>query len=613
MQWWQKFLKSLFKKAIYTYRIFSRELKWRLTRVQYMILLAVLSGLVAGLLAVLLKLLVHELQNFLANRYRFHALYLLFPMIGILLTAWVIRRFFHNNMERGLGMVLKSIARRGSYIGSRHNYMHIVTSTLTVGMGGSVGLEAPIVATGASVGSTVGRVHFMDYRERTLLLACGAAAGIAAVFNAPIAGVIFAIEVLLTETIVSYFIPLMIASATGLLCSRILLNESVLFNFVLRETFQYENVIFYVLMGVGAGFLSLYYARAFQRSEHRLQKWNINFVQRAVGAGVLLMALYFLFPPLFGEGYTSIKSLANGVPVALLQNSFFAEYVQGEGWLLLFIALIMFMKPVAAGITLGGGGYGGNFAPSLFTGACWGYLFSSLTNLTGWVKLPVSNFTLVGMASILSGVMYCPLSAIFLIAEITNGYELFVPLMLVSAVSFFIVKHFQSYSIDTINLAQSGKILTLEKEKNISYRVSLDEITDKRIPIEEAERLMKMSTTQINQLFTQSNKPWILVCLHKELYGCIQIQDWINFSSSTSMENNLPIEESSWLTLFQKREIKTVSEKTEVSEVLALMDENPQALWAVVTQGGYPIGLLSKEMILEAYRSVLKDQRDLYG
>ncbi|HEY8388010.1 MAG TPA: chloride channel protein, partial [Parasegetibacter sp.] len=250
----------MYKWPLYLIEFLLRHLKQRLSKVQFMIVMAVITGLVAGLAAVLLKLSVHYLQTFLASKVTFSFFYLLFPAIGIMICAYLIHRFYGGQFERGVAMVLKSIARRSSYIGTRHNYIHMITSSITVGMGGSAGLEAPIVATGSSIGSTVGRVNGMSYQERTLLIACGAAAGISAVFNAPIAGVIFAIEILLSETIVSYFIPLIISSVTGVLCSKIILDESVLINFFLKESFNYHNVPFYILLGIGGGFISLYYA-----------------------------------------------------------------------------------------------------------------------------------------------------------------------------------------------------------------------------------------------------------------------------------------------------------------------------------------------------------------
>lgn len=448
----------------------------RLTRVQYVMGMAVLVGLASGLTAVLLKTMVHYLQRVIENATISRFFYLLFPVFGILLSVIIVQKFFQGRIEKGIAMVLRHIAGQSSYIPTKHTYQHVVTSAVTVGLGGSVGLEAPIVATGSAIGSNIARWGELNYQERTLLIACGAAAGISAAFNAPIAGVIFATEVLLVDTVVSYFIPLILSSVVGVLCSKMILKEGLLFNFVYMQQFNYHNVPFYILLGILAGFCSLYYARAFKWSESSLEHRKLNVYVKAIVGGLLLVALYLVLPPLFGEGYESVKKVANDSlkPTADIANIFGG--LGAEWGMIVFSALIVLFKPIAAGITIGGGGNGGNFAPSLFTGSFLGYFFSRLLNQTEWVNIPVGNFSLVGMAGMLSGVMYCPLTAVFLIAELANGYELFIPLMIVSSISFFIVKSYERYSMDTKALALSGRIFTHQKEKNILTTISLKDI-----------------------------------------------------------------------------------------------------------------------------------------
>lgn len=338
-------------------------------------LIATLVGFVSGLVAVLLKTLVHYLQHWIQKIPVNFLGYLLFPAIGLLITVFIIRYFFAGHIEKGIAMVLKSIAIKSSFIPLSHTYLHVVTSSVTVGLGGSVGLEAPIVATGSAVGSNLSRISDLNYQERTLLIACGAAAGIAAVFNAPIAGVIFAVEVLLAETIVSYFIPLIISSVVGALCSKIILQESSLFNFVLKQSFDYKNVPYYILLGVLAGFVSLYYARIFKATEKRIHNWSINAYFKAIFGGVLLLLIYFVFPPLFGEGYESIKLVANGTLHSFTDNTTLFSKLGNNWGIIAFTAFIVLFKPVAAGVTIGSGGNGGNFAPSLFVGAYLGFVF----------------------------------------------------------------------------------------------------------------------------------------------------------------------------------------------------------------------------------------------
>src|SRR4051812_23717430 len=272
------------------YQLLAEQIRSKINKAQYVIYVAVLTGLASGLVAVLLKKAVHYVQRWI-QEIPAPPLYLVFPAIGLLLTVYLTNRFFNGAFERGIGMVLKAIAQKSSFIPFSHTYLHVITSAITVGVGGSVGLESPIVATGSAIGSNIGRINVISYRDRSLMIACGAAAGIASVFNAPIAGVIFAIEVLMIETGVSYFIPLIIAAVIGALCSKIILAESTLFNFVLTNRFNYRFVPFYILLGILSGFTAMYYARCFKKTEHRLQEWKINSYVKAICGGVFLLVL----------------------------------------------------------------------------------------------------------------------------------------------------------------------------------------------------------------------------------------------------------------------------------------------------------------------------------
>ena len=567
-----------------------------------MMLIATLVGLFSGLAAVLLKSLVHYLQEKITQMPLSRFAYLAFPLVGLLVTALIVRYFFGNYIEKGIAMVLKSIARKSSFIPLRHTYQHVITSSITVGLGGSAGLEAPIVATGSAVGSNTARISDLNYRERTLLVGCGAAAGIAAVFNAPIAGVIFAIEVLLTEAVVvSYFIPLIISSVVGALCSKIILQESALFNFVLKENFDYRNVPFYILLGVLAGFVSLYYARVFKRTEGRLHHWNINPFMKAAAGGFLLMGLYFVFSPLFGEGYESIKSVANGDAVQFNDNITLFSLLPDEWSLVLFAGLIVLLKPIAAAITIGAGGNGGNFAPSLFTGSFLGYWFSKLLNNTGWFKIPEGNFSLVGMAGVLSGVMYCPLSAIFLIAEITNGYELFIPLMLASSISFFIVKSYEPYSMETKKLAIEGEIFTHQKEKNILTAMRLEDLMQDRYESIPVDRKLR----DLVELIKKSERNIFAVNDSKDKFvGIIELNDIKQL-------------------LFQPEKFDTVSLRTIVKKPAAILniDQDMHSVMTAfdISQSWYlPVldadkrfmGFLSKTKVFNKYREILSSQGD---
>lgn len=589
-------------KQVYQYIMLL--LRTRITRVQYIMIIATLTGLFSGLAAVALKSLVHFLQVAITEMEVSRFAYLAFPVLGLVATALVVKYFFSGYIEKGIAMVLKSIARRSSFIPLRHTYQHVITSSLTVGLGGSAGLESPIVSTGAAIGSNTARISELSYRERTLLIACGSAAGIAAVFNAPIAGVIFAIEVLLTETVVvSYFIPLIISSVVGALCSKIILKESSLFNFVLKETFDYHNVLFYVLLGVFCGFISLYYARIFKNIEGRLHRWNVNPFGKAIAGGAMLMALYFVFFPLFGEGYDSVKLVANGSEGIINDNSTLFSLMEEQWSLVVFAGLIVLLKPIAAAITIGSGGNGGNFAPSLFTGAFLGFGFSKLMNNTGWFKIPEGNFSLVGMAGVLSGVMYCPLSAIFLIAEITNGYELFIPLMIVSSISFFIVKSYEPYSMETKRLAMGGEIFTHQKEKNILTAIRLQDMLQDSydtIPIDKKLR-------DLVELIKKSNKNIFAVTDNKGKFaGIIELNDIKALLFQPDRFDTVP------LRTVVKKPQAVLQIDQDMHSVMTSFDMTQSWYLPVLDNDKRFIGFLSKTKVFNKYREILSSHGDLY-
>ncbi|MCX6350711.1 MAG: chloride channel protein [Bacteroidetes bacterium] len=433
-------------------------LEWfqgRLTKKQFILLSAVLVGASAGLAAIILKTFVHYL--FLLATYskagEFRFLFILMPTIGILLTVLAVKYVLKGRLEKGLSFIHFAIAKKSSLVPRYQMYSQILTSSLTVGFGGSAGLEAPIVITGAAFGSNYAKKYHINKKDRTLLLACGISAGIASAFNAPIAGVLFALEVLLLDISIAAFTPLIIAAATGALISKIILQDDILLSFHLQEPFNYYNVPFYILLGLFAGLVSVYHSRTFTMVESLFSKRPNKIYLNLIIGGIALSGLIYVFPSLFGEGYQSIKMLSKQHPEDLLTNSFFSHQKNNEWFVLFFIGLLVFAKAIATGLTIGSGGNGGNFAPSLFVGAYLGFFFSRFINLLHFYKLPESNFTIVGMAGILSGIYHAPLTAIFLIAEITGGYNLMIPLMIVSSISFAISKYFEPYSMDTKKIA----------------------------------------------------------------------------------------------------------------------------------------------------------------
>ncbi|NUN09224.1 MAG: chloride channel protein [Ignavibacteriaceae bacterium] len=584
-----------FTKKLETFKSFLRN---KLSHRQYLILFSIIVGLVSGIAAVLLKVSVHNISYFLTSGIhirRHEYLYLLFPLTGILLTVTFIKYVLKGRFGKGAAHILYYISRKLSIIEKPTMYSHMVTSALTVGFGGSAGLEAPIVVTGAAIGSNIGKSAETDYRERTLLLACGSAAGIAAVFNAPIAGLMFAIEVLISEVTISAFVPLIIASATGALCSKIILQEGILLSFHLTSPFDYMNVPYYILLGVIAGLFSLYYARMFKKIEGLFKPLEIRSYQKALAGGLIVATLIFLFPPLFGEGYTSIKLLAEGNLTRLISETMLGSLSSNEWYLLSIIGLIAVIKVIATAFTLGSGGNGGNFAPSLFVGAFLGFFVARLLNTLKIANLPEANFTLVGMAGILSGVMYAPLTGIFLIAEVTGGYELMLPLMIVSVSAYAIVRHFEPYSMDTKELAAKGELITGNRDKTVLALLKVEDII-------ETDFLTVKNTATLRELqeVIASSRRNIYPVVNNEgaLLGTISLANIREILFNLDEFGDLLVIE-----LIDKPR-GVVNYYDEMSKVMKLFDDTGS--WNIpVQKDGKYAGFVSKSSIFTRYRDEL--------
>jgi chloride channel protein, CIC family len=580
-----------------------RWVKARVSKVQYILITAVLTGFVSGMMAVLLKSAVRQVEKVVQHFSGKEYLFLLCPAAGLLLTTWIIQRFFRGHIEKGIAMVLKAIAGKSSFIPSRNNYIHFITSALTVGSGGSAGLESPIVATGSSLGSTMARLGLLSYSERTLMIGCGAAAGIAAVYDAPIAGVMFAVEVLLTETVVSYFVPLVIAAVVGALCSKIYLGEPSMFYFTLTENFNYKNVPFYVLLGIGAGFLSLYYAKAFRGVDKRLHHWKVNPYVKALSGGLILAGFFLAFAPLYGEGYESVKMLASVNPARILPGTTWLQRLPQRPLLLIFTGCILLLKPLTAAITIGSGGNGGNFAPSVFVGAYWGFFFSRLCNTLGWLHLPEGNFIMVGMAGMLSGVMYCPLTAMFLIAEITNGYGLIIPLMIVSIIAYFIARTFEPYYMETKQLALSGEIFTHRREDNILSALSLSALTER-------DQQVFDPADSFNYLIGHIAKVdatiFAVVDGERRLRGVIAVNDIRVMMFQPEVHGNTLLKD------IMREPPAVLQPSTPMTEVMQEFDRTKAGYLPVVDEAGRFEGFVSRTRLFEKYRSQVAQLRDIY-
>ena len=429
--------------------------------------LSIVTGALSGLAAVVLKLAIHGIQDILMN---WHAdvrwAYILLPGLGMLLSLLIVRYIIKDNIGHGVTKVLQAVSKNESRIKSHNCWSSVVTSALTIGFGGSVGAEAPIVYTGAAIGSNLGRYCGVSYRGMTLLLGCGAAGALAGIFNAPLAGVLFTLEILLFNLSMSGMLPLMLSSISATLVSYLCLGGKSQFAATLVP-FSMQNVPFYLLLGLFCGFMAIYFIRTTLAMEDRLGRLKNPFVKWALSA-FMLGVLIFLFPPLHGEGYNFLAPLLNGHPELDFGGvTPFAHFLQWKWAIPVFFLLVLLFKVFSMTFTNAGGGVGGTFGPTLFMGAIAGFVLAYTLNLIWPGKVPTSNFVLVGMAGLMAGVMQAPLTAIFLIAEISAGYELLVPLILTSAVSFGVTRIFEKYSIYTKRIAASGELLTHDSDQAV--------------------------------------------------------------------------------------------------------------------------------------------------
>lgn len=580
---------------------FERWLKWlqhHLSKKQFLLVASILVGLSAGLAAVVLKTFVHYI--FLAATYDklsdFRFLYLVLPGIGLLLTVLISRYLLKNKLNKGLPQVHAAIAKKNSAMPQHLIYDQVLTSSVTVGFGGSTGLEAPIVVTGAAIGANFSRKYRLSIKDRTLLLACGVAAGIGAAFNAPIAGVLFALEVLLLDISITAFIPLIIAAATGALVSKIILHNGILLTFSLKETFDYTNVPFYALLGLLAGLASVYHTRTFLKIESLMRRLKGGLYLKVALGGLLLAVLIFVFPSLFGEGYQSIKILADQNPSNLLDNSLFEKFNKNPWVVLAFTVVVMFAKPLATALTLGAGGNGGNFAPSLFVGAYLGYSFSAALNLTGFIQIPVNNFTIVGMAGILAGIYHAPLTAIFLIAEITGGYTLMIPLMLVSSISYAVSKYFEPFAMDIKRSVQKGEALTQDRDKNILFSLKTDEFIEADYPLLYPENQLE----DLIEILAQSSRTvFPVINQRKELLGLVWLDNVRALMFKPELYNEITIGE------LMSEAKQTVNPQDPMESVMQVFEAVDQIVLPIV-ENGYYKGFINKSTVFSAYRKSLK-------
>jgi CIC family chloride channel protein len=591
-------------KKAKSYEFIFQWLKGRLSHNQFLILSGMLVGCSAGLAGVLLKSLVHYIHYIITSKVHFEEqilFYALFPFLGIVLTALIVIYFFKGQDRKGIGAILYEIARNSSFVSPVKMYSQIIQSAITVGLGGSAGLESPIAVTGAAIGSNFAQTYKLSYKDRTLLLASGASAGIAAAFNAPIAGVMFAFEILLTGVVFTDFIPLVVAAVCGSLLSRIILNEDILFKFSARNDFNYHNIPYYLALGVICGLYGRYFNIISIRVEHFFHKIRISKIAKAAIGGLILSSLCLLFPPLFGEGYSSIKTFTNGGIHQIIEHSFLG-YIEYKEWIvIIFLSLVCLFKAFATSVTINSGGNGGNFAPSLFAGGTIGYLFGFACTQIGLSQTPVINLTIVGMAGMMSGVLYAPLTAIFLIAESSSGYDLFIPLMIVCVISFLIAKWFSPISPDLKKLADEGKIFTREHDKNLLLLINSKKLIEQTTSVLD----IKASYEDLFEIIKKGKRNIIVVLDGAQLAGIIYLDDLRPILFNPELHKTLQIVN------VMKIPDTVIGYNENVISIIDKFDETSTWVLPVVDADNNFKGLISKSAVLNRYRQLLKEHSEL--
>jgi CIC family chloride channel protein len=577
---------------------FDRLYRWRIRHLSnrnFLLLSSVVVGLVAAAAAVLLKSVVHLVQHTVQEGINWehnNFLFFLTPMIGILLTVIVVRQVLKGKLGRGVTSVLFDIHRRNANVAPVKTWSQMLTSAITVGLGGSAGLEAPIVVTGSAIGSNISKLLRLSVRERTVLLAAGAAAGISAVFNTPIAGVLFALEVLLAEFSLSSFIPLLISAATAAVFSKATYSEA-LFAFEASD-YAISEVPWYLLLGGVSALLSVWFLRMTYMTERLMARWKSVFWKAILG-GLGLGIIVFLLPPLYGEGYGSIESLIQGDYHKLLRLSLFTGYKDSPLFLLGFAAVIMMVKVFATTITLEAGGNGGIFAPSLFMGAMNGFVVSHSINLSEIAEVREANFIVAGMAGTIAGVLHAPLTAIFLIAEVTGGYTLFVPLMMVAAISFFVTRAFEPYSIYTKKLALRG-IIAADKDRNALSRIKVKNVLETNFtpiaPDLEVRDLIKEIANSTRNVFP-------VVDPTGKLMGVVILDNIREIIFNPEETLGLNVSD------LMSPPPATLKMEDDGYDVMNLFDRHNAWNLPVVDDEGKYVGFISKSALLSKYRDML--------
>lgn len=581
--------------------LLKRFLIWRLKTIsqrQFIMLLSLLVGVGSGLIAVFIKNTAHSLGDYLrdastSSTWENYNL-LILPLIGIVASVLWIKYIVRKPESNGFSTILYAIAKRSGIMKRHHMYSSIISSILTAGFGGSIGLEAPAASSASSLSSNLARMLHLNFKDRMLLIGCATAGTIASIFNAPIAALVLAMEVLMLDLTMASIIPLLIASVSATISSRLILGDALLLHIDLVEQFKVSNLYWYILLGIFCGFLSVLFTKVFYQTTHLLKKIKHK-INRAILGGLFLGVLIFIIPPLFGEGFETINLLLADKGQEIITGNYVESICTSETALLLVLFSMIFFKIIATSVTVGVGGIGGVFAPALFLGSALGYVFAKFINHFFLLELSISNFSLVSMAGLIAGVLHAPLTAIFLIAEITSGYELFIPLMTVAAISYVCSKYFIPHSLFNLQLALKGELMTHNKDKAVLMQMQLEKLVEKNFSTIQPEMnlgtLVKVVAESKRNIFPVVNENNIFL-------GIINLDDIRKVMFDQSLYTKFTVSD------LMHQPMGSIKLYDPMDKVMAKFKETGAWNLAVTCQGEY-IGFISKSKLFSNYRRKL--------
>jgi len=581
--------------------LLKRFLIWRLKTIsqrQFIMLLSLLVGVGSGLIAVFIKNTAHSLGDYLrdastSSTWENYNL-LVLPLIGIVASVLWTKYIVRKPESSGFSTILYAIAKRSGIMKRHHMYSSIISSILTAGFGGSIGLEAPAASSASSLSSNLARMLHLNFKDRMLLIGCATAGTIASIFNAPIAALVLAMEVLMLDLTMASIIPLLIASVSATISSRLILGDALLLHIDLVEQFKVSNLYWYILLGIFCGFLSVLFTKVFYQTTHLLKKIKHK-INRAILGGLFLGVLIFIIPPLFGEGFETINLLLADKGQEIITGNYVESICTSETALLLVLFSMIFFKIIATSVTVGVGGIGGVFAPALFLGSALGYVFAKFINHFFLLELSISNFSLVSMAGLIAGVLHAPLTAIFLIAEITSGYELFIPLMTVAAISYVCSKYFIPHSLFNLQLALKGELMTHNKDKAVLMQMQLDKLVEKNFSTIQPEMnlgtLVKVVAESKRNIFPVVNENNIFL-------GIINLDDIRKVMFDQSLYTKFTVSD------LMHQPMGSIKLYDPMDKVMAKFKETGAWNLAVTCQGEY-IGFISKSKLFSNYRRKL--------